>query len=78
MAGMFDNVQQMTARKGPRCSVAVVQEALGVQDAQDFASLVKNREVQAAAISRALREGGYRVPAATLQRHRRGDCNCGA
>lgn len=63
-------------KKGPTCSVATLMGELSKDDAEALAEALATQRVPGTAIERALLREGHRMPAATIQRHRRGMCSC--
>lgn len=59
-----------------RCSIARVSDALDEPDRGDLARLLDDPEVLGTLISRALIARGHNVKPHTVQRHRRGICEC--
>lgn len=76
--GLFDGIDAAAARHGACCTVALIREKLGPDDAVQFDVVLKNTSVTAAEIARVLRGAGHYVQSQTLARHRRGDCRCSA
>ncbi len=62
---------------GPKCSVAYTLNRLGPDDLATFSAALADKDVTAAALSRALKSISENVSAFSLNRHRKGDCGCG-
>lgn len=72
---LLAEAQAAQGRIGGQCSVASLLERL---DPTEQAELLEalNADVQAKALSRAMKDRGWDIAAQTIQRHRRGDCKC--
>lgn len=66
------------SRKGPRCGVALALEEMPKDVLAKFTAAMSNKYAPSTKIAVAITELGYRVPADTIQRHRRGVCSCGS
>jgi hypothetical protein len=64
--------------RGPNCSISLIMSGADKETAQLFAAALKNPHAPATEIAKAMAERGYPMPAHSLQRHRRGECRCGA
>lgn len=62
--------------KGPDCTVARLLMSLPPKEAAALDAALADSGWQAAAIEREAKAEGYRLPQATIQRHRRGLCKC--
>ena len=62
--------------KGPTCTVTVLLSTMDDDDADLLRKAMANPYAPTTAIAAALADQGYRITAATLQRHRRGECRC--
>lgn len=62
--------------KGPTCSVAMLLSTMDDNTADLLCKALANPYAPTTAIAAALAEQGHRITAATLQRHRRGNCQC--
>lgn len=79
-SSLLDEIGRQAAnnrRTGPACAVATVLGSLEVDDAEDLRKALAGHYT-GSAIGRALRDRGYAVSDYTINRHRRGDCTCGA
>ena len=65
------------ALKGPPCTVSIVLTQLDKDDVAALQEALADPRVTGSAICRALEKEGHRVPPHSLNRHRRGICNCG-
>ncbi|MFJ5532475.1 hypothetical protein [Streptomyces sp. NPDC093261] len=66
---------------GPRrpvCSIRTAGEAMSKADRQALTDFLADRRYSGRQISDALRAEGFAVSAITVNRHRRGECSCGA
>lgn len=61
-----------------RCSVPVVSATLSKEDAADLAAAIADPSITGSAIEKALQRRGVRLPAPSILRHRRKDCQCPA
>lgn len=64
-------------KKGPTCSMELVIKVLDDDDVLALVGALNNPQITGRAIAQALRIEGHNVRDATVQRHRRGLCQCG-
>ena len=69
---------QVPRRKGPPCSISVILSELDKDDRTALVEALTNPLIAHTAIYRVLANNGFRVNLNTVQRHRRGECRCGA
>jgi len=69
--------EQKTTIKGPRCTVGVIFDNLDTTDTLALTEALEST-MTGQGIANALKSEGHKVPAATIQRHRRKECNCDA
>jgi hypothetical protein len=69
------NVQHV--RKGPTCSMKNIIDSLSKEDADALAEALANPNVTGRAITEALRAEGHDTRDHSVNRHRRGLCQCG-
>lgn len=76
--GLIGEVQAAMdqSRPGLPCVVVRVRKELKGQDLKDFEALLADETVFATALTRALRNRGFQVARAAIQRHRGGECGC--
>lgn len=77
--GMKDEILTERINMGGTCYVqnAIYQlQELG-RDAHEFLEIIENPSIPASAIARWLNKQDISVNAASLTRHRRGECRCG-
>lgn len=67
---------EAVTRRGPPCTVSLLLADLGKDDHAALVDALAHPTLTTAAISRALLREGHRINAATLQRHRKGECAC--
>lgn len=65
---------EAATRKGPRCSIAIILEALSEDDAAGLRRALDAKKAKA--IATGLRSNGHQVAAETIRRHQRRDCTC--
>jgi hypothetical protein len=65
-------------RKGPRCGVSLALIDMPKDIAAKLNAAMANPHAPSTKIAEAAAELGYRIPADTVQRHRRGACSCGS
>jgi hypothetical protein len=65
-------------RRGPTCTVPAILDTADDDTVALFTAALANPHAPGTDIARAMTERGYPIPAHTLQRHRRGECRCGA
>ena len=63
-----------TARKGPRCTVCVIEQLLSPEDRKILEGAFADPRVTSGAIAKVLSDNGHDVRTHTVQRHRRGGC----
>lgn len=73
---LLEEVAAARPRKGPPCTVAVILEALNDKDAADLRTLLRDKSVFSSTIATVLERRGHLVGDSSLQRHRRGKCEC--
>jgi|GEM_PF-2135724 len=64
-------------KKGPACGVALLLADLDAKTAETLRRALANPHAGGTTIVAALRDMGHAVSHHTVQRHRRGDCQCG-
>jgi hypothetical protein len=64
-------------KKGPRCSVGQILEALPEPEAQELRQALDDISLQSTVIARVLTDRGHKVSGQTLGHHRRKACSCG-
>jgi hypothetical protein len=69
---------QVGRRKGPPCTISVILAELDKDDRTALIEALTNPLVAHTTIFRVLNHNGFRVNLHTVQRHRRGECLCGA
>jgi hypothetical protein len=69
------NVQDV--KKGPTCSMHAIIAALSTDDADALAEALANPNITGRAIADALRAEGHNTRDHSVNRHRRGLCQCG-
>lgn len=78
----FDEVLEGAVRdsgnRGPICSIKWQADHMDEDDRVAFLALVNSPGVTASALARAFRKQDLNFSQATVARHRRGDCMCGA
>ena len=60
-----------------KCGVGVLLDTLNTDDSTALAEALANPDLTGSSIAHVLKNGGHRISANTLNRHRRGDCTCG-
>lgn len=71
------NDEKLKATKGPACVFVSVLAAMSDSEAADLrTALADQAGVPGTYIARALEAIGHSVSATTVQRHRKGECNC--
>jgi hypothetical protein len=73
---LADAITANIVKRGPRCGVALLIEQLDTGHLADLDAAMANPAIPANAISKGLEAVGHDLPALTIQRHRRRDCNC--
>ena len=61
---------------GQKCLVSVVKAEMTKAEQAELDEALDDVVVTAAAIARVLRNRGYKISEASLQRHRRRECHC--
>lgn len=69
---------QAGRRKGPPCTISVILAELDKDDRTALVDALTDPLVAHTTIFRVLTDNGFRVNLNTVQRHRRGECLCGA
>lgn len=64
--------------KGPPCTMGVILSELDKDDRSALVEALIDRTVEHTTIYRVLTGNGFKVSINTVQRHRRGECRCGA
>lgn len=64
------------ANKGPDCSVGVMYEAMGTDDAEAFKAALLNPAWIATELENAMGDEGYVISDSTIRRHRKMRCKC--
>ena len=80
MSGFLDEVAAEVRHPGTKmCTVAVVLDDADPDVRDGLITTVRDpKRYSAAAIERALKKRGVKLPQTVIQRHRRGDCTCPA
>lgn len=68
--------EQAAFRKGPKCSVETLLDAVPTDERDDVASAIDDPSIPLTLLSRALTKAGHKIGADTIGRHRKGDCAC--
>jgi hypothetical protein len=71
------DIRAFNARRGPRCSVAILMESLEPTISDKLTRALDDPTCQTKAIARWLGGQGFDLSHWQLQYHRRGDCACG-
>jgi len=71
---LLDAINAKVTSRGPRCSVKLLD--LSPADRRDLDTAIANLAIPCSAIAKALQDRGHGVSSTSLQRHRRGECNC--
>lgn len=66
------------SRKGPRCTMWHIERAMTAEDRATLAKALADPSMTLSTIVRALQASGHRVGRHTLERHKKGECSCGA
>lgn len=77
MPTLADAIAANTRHNGPLCKVRTTRDALNKTDRATFDQALAGT-ASASALSRALRDLDIALPTLSIQRHRRGDCQCKA
>jgi hypothetical protein len=72
---LLEEAQAVTASKGVPCSVATLMHRLRPEEQAELTEALASL-VDGMALSRALANRGHRIAGQTLNRHRRGECQC--
>jgi len=80
MSSLLDDLADpnFRIRKGPQCGVALALAQMPKDIATKLNTAMANPHAPSTKIALAATELGYRIPADTVQRHRRGACSCDA
>lgn len=73
---LADAIAANVRKRGPRCGVTLLDEQLAEPQRADFRAALGNGTIPSTAISKGLATLGHDLPFLTIQRHRRGDCDC--
>lgn len=76
--GLADALERATTKKGPACAMQTVFALLAPGEAAVLRAAFTDPTINAAQIRRALGEEGHHIGVGTVQRHKRGECACGA
>lgn len=77
MASVKDKAKDARlGRKGEMCGMERLRRSLKPSQWRDIVEAMDDPIILSTAIGRVLREDGHRVSDATVQRHRRGACQC--
>lgn len=72
-----DALKVANSSKGPPCTIAVTMDRMSDADAKAFRSALDDPNIRHTVIARALQAEGFAIKAATVSRHRAGECKCG-
>ncbi len=71
-----DEIRELAGDKGPTCQMGVALAALSPEDRAGVVDAMADPLVTGTGIARWLAKRGIRIRPFTVQRHRRGDCQC--
>jgi hypothetical protein len=71
----LDDARAVAAR-GPRCTMGALLEALSATENAEVQEALDDPTIHGSGIARALLARGHKMSAATVNRHRAGDCSC--
>lgn len=74
---LADSLAAHRVVKGPSCSIAILLTTLPDDDAATLRRALGDVHIPSTVIAKALTDIGQRIQSKTVQRHRRGDCECG-
>lgn len=75
--GLVEDLNAAVGRpKGEKCSVALLLAALPDEEREALLAALANPEKMGSTIGAVLRAHGHHVQDSTVQRHRRGACQC--
>lgn len=72
-----DAVMREQRAVGPKCTVTLVRDAMASDLRADLDALLADPAVAASTLSRGVAQFGIKLPAPSILRHRRKDCDCG-
>jgi 3-methyladenine DNA glycosylase Tag len=72
---LLDEAQQAMTTKGTTCTVTSLLQSLSPSEQAELTEALAS-SVQSSALSRALANRGHRIAGQTINRHRRGECQC--
>lgn len=76
--GLADAIAAQTATKGPKCSMRELFARLDAADVPALTAALADARIPSTAIARALIAEGHKATGFVVNRHRKGDCACGA
>lgn len=73
---LVDELLADSASRGPACSVGAILSEMDDATRAEWLAALAHQRITATKIADRLTRDGWPVKAMTLQRHRRGDCQC--
>ena len=73
---LYDEILQASKPNRPQCSVGKVVAELDDADRTALTTALADPAVTGAGIAKVLTARGHKLNGPTVQRHRRGDCDC--
>ena len=74
--GLRDEILAEQGQKGAKCSVYKFLKELGTEELKELESVMADLSVTSSAIANYYKKQGHPISQYSLQRHRRGACQC--